>query len=352
MDTKRAILIKSALAVAGLAAVCGAVSSSAIQGARAGTEPFVVAAEAPPSRNLQLEARRRRSALNGVASWAIQLRFIDKGAIAAAPLDLVVIDHAPHPQFRAEIPFSRDDLAALKTKPDGGRRIVLAYLSIGEAERYRFYWRPEWDIAGQRPLWLGAENKQWPGDYAVDYASTEWQRTIFGTPDSFLDRIIDAGFDGVYLDRADAFQDGGEPTGKAEAAMTAFVSRIADHAHHRNGDFLVLMQNAEELLATQSLVDRLDGVAKEDLLFGQDNSELANPRQMVADSVSYLRKARRAGLKVFVLEYAVEPRDVEAAQILAKREGFTIHFTERMLGTLSIGSQASGPAGSANEKSN
>ena len=37
------------------------------------------------------------------------------------------------------------DLARLRVKPDGSRRVVLSYLSIGEAENYRYYWNKSWD---------------------------------------------------------------------------------------------------------------------------------------------------------------------------------------------------------------
>ena len=39
--------------------------------------------------------------------------------------------------------WSKSDIAALKKAQDG--RIVLAYLSIGEAEDYRDYWDATWD---------------------------------------------------------------------------------------------------------------------------------------------------------------------------------------------------------------
>jgi cysteinyl-tRNA synthetase len=34
----------------------------------------------------------------------------------------------------------------------------------------------------------------------------EWQDIIFGDADGYLDRIMNAGFDGVYLDIIDAFE--------------------------------------------------------------------------------------------------------------------------------------------------
>ncbi len=45
--------------------------------------------------------------------------------------------------------------------------IPIAYVSIGEAENYRFYWKSEWDSVP--PDWLGEENPEWHGNYAVKY---------------------------------------------------------------------------------------------------------------------------------------------------------------------------------------
>ena len=137
-----------------------------------------------------------------------------------------------------------------------------------------------------RPQWLGVENPKWPGDYQIRFTDPEWQAVIFGTPDSYLDRIIAAGFDGVYLDRVDAYQDVEDTMPGAEDAMSGFVQRLADHARRRNPDFLIVMQNAEELAASKSFLLHLDGVAKEDLLFGRDNRDVPNPPLMVRDSIS------------------------------------------------------------------
>jgi cysteinyl-tRNA synthetase len=55
------------------------------------------------------------------------------------------------------------------------------------------------------PAWIEEENPDWPGNYKVRYWMEEWQRILMGRDDSCLDRIMDAGFDGVYLDIIDAF---------------------------------------------------------------------------------------------------------------------------------------------------
>ena len=279
----------------------------------------------------------RRQAMNAVKSWAIQLRYIDREKLSITPIDLVVIDHAPHPKQDVEKPFLPDEIAPLKGQPDGKRRLVIAYLSIGEAERYRYYWKPEWDAPETRPAWLGPENPRWPGDYQVTFSDPDWQSIIFGTSTSYLDRIIASGFDGVYLDRVDAYQDVEATVPGAEDAMTSFVTRLADHARRLNPRFLVVMQNAEELARRKSLVSRLDAIAKEDLAFGSANTEEPNPPQMVRDTVQYLRRAKQAGLKIFTLEYVSDAKKAASARAIAAREGFIVHFTERLLGTLSTG---------------
>lgn len=116
----------------------------------------------------------RRNALASVKSWGIELRSLDPKAIAASSADLVVIDHPPQRGNVFDTP-SYDTVASLQRKPDGSRRIVLAYLSVGEAERYRFYWNPAWDTAERRPSWLGAENRRWPGNHHINFTDPDWQ---------------------------------------------------------------------------------------------------------------------------------------------------------------------------------
>ncbi|MBT4483237.1 MAG: hypothetical protein HOC71_06125 [Candidatus Latescibacteria bacterium] len=97
-----------------------------------------------------------------------------------------------------------DDVSSLKVKANGGSHLVIAYMSIGESENYRYYWRAEWEK--NPPSWLAGENPGWPGNYKVRYWDESWQKIIYGNIDSYIKKIIDAGFDGVYLDIIDAFE--------------------------------------------------------------------------------------------------------------------------------------------------
>ncbi len=114
--------------------------------------------------------------------------------------DLLLID----PFFEGSEALTPGEVSSLKTKSGGGSRLVIAYMSIGEAEDYRYYWKSEW--ATNPPEWLEEENPDWPGNYKVRYWQEGWQALIFGGQDSYLKKILDAGFDGVYLDIVDGFE--------------------------------------------------------------------------------------------------------------------------------------------------
>jgi len=97
--------------------------------------------------------------------------------------------------------LSASDVALLKTKANGGRRLVLCYLSIGEAEDYRSYWRASWHT--NPPEWLLAENPNWEGNYPVQYWHPQWRAIVF----AMMNDVLAAGFDGVYLDRIDVYEE-------------------------------------------------------------------------------------------------------------------------------------------------
>lgn len=100
--------------------------------------------------------------------------------------------------------LNKETIEQLQVKPDGSRRRVLSYLSIGEAENYRFYWNKDWKA--KPPEWLGPANPDWKNNYKVKYWMPEWKAILMGSSDGYLDHILDQGFDGVYLDLVDAYQ--------------------------------------------------------------------------------------------------------------------------------------------------
>ncbi|MBF0106058.1 MAG: endo alpha-1,4 polygalactosaminidase [Deltaproteobacteria bacterium] len=131
-------------------------------------------------------------------SYASKNAFIN--AVAATNYDLLITDL----YFQASAAFSAADITDLKAKANGGERLVIAYMSIGEAENYRSYWQSDWEVGS--PSWISDENEEWEGNYKVEYWNSEWQAVIYGNDNSYLKQILNAGFDGVYLDIIDAYE--------------------------------------------------------------------------------------------------------------------------------------------------
>ena len=256
----------------------------------------------------------------------------------------------------------------MRPRPGQPERIILAYLSIGEAEDYRYYWQQGWtekqvDVASverptgflgapdgrtlgvpdkrkpparllpEAPPWLAGENPEWRGNYLVRYWDAAWQNLIFGSPGAYLERIIAAGFDGVYRDKVDA-NDDWQPTRRtARREMVQFVEAIAVYARALQPGFLIVPQNAEELLVFPDYVRTIDAIAKEDLVFdkGQRRDGGRNTESEILQSKRLLDRARAAGRPVMVVEYLDSPAQIEAARRRIQRYRYIPFFAKRAL---------------------
>ena len=134
--------------------------------------------------------------LADVETWLYHLGDVNTDEakrIGASNADLVVIDYAiDGTQIHTPAELS------LMRGPDS--KLIVSYLSIGEAEAYRSYRQPGWD--NNPPPFLAASNPEWPDKYKVRYREPAWQEIIF----RYVDDIVKAGFNGVYLDIIDADQ--------------------------------------------------------------------------------------------------------------------------------------------------
>jgi cysteinyl-tRNA synthetase len=119
-------------------------------------------------------------------------------AIRATRYDVVLID----PYFNEE-PLSTADVASLKNKDVGGTRLVIAYINIGAAESWRYYWQDDWKL--HKPDWLAKKYDGYDDEIWVEFWNQEWQDIIYGNDVSYIKKIIDMGFDGVYLDNVEAY---------------------------------------------------------------------------------------------------------------------------------------------------
>ncbi|MCB1505352.1 MAG: endo alpha-1,4 polygalactosaminidase [Hyphomicrobiaceae bacterium] len=352
----------------------------------------------PPQAGAAPGRHTARELIRNARSWTYQLQGFDLGVLVASPADILVLDESITGTSTGN--SAAKILRKLQKKPDGSRRLVLAYMSIGEAEEYRSYWKPEWietaapeesepdktaenattgkpgthtAEAGEdtkhadarqvphasgpggkapadatepeprpdrwpssaAPPWLGDENESWSGNFAVRYEHPDWQAIFLEGDKSYLARLIAEGFDGVYLDRVDAFDDHTGDSNDPQAEMVAFVRRIAETAHRLKPDFLIVPQNGEELLLRDGYVDLIDAIAKEDLLFGSPSEGKANSNAQIANSIGWLSVARRHGRPVLVVEYLNDPKTIEETRSQLQQLGYVVTFAPRMLDSLS-----------------
>ena len=274
-------------------------------------------------------AQSRPSPFRDAKSWAFQLKNLgpdQQAKIAASPFDLVVIDSS---QFvgSKEIPLTKDELDRMKKKPDGSRRMVIAYFSVGEAETYRYYWKPEWNKA--KPAWVGKENKEWKENFLVKYWEPVWEQIVF----PFADRVIAAGFDGFYIDRVDAYYYYGD-TKDMRDRMASFIVKLTNHMRAKKPDVAILAQNAEELLDRPAYVAAIDGIAKEDLLYGITHKEEPNKKSDVDWTSNLLKPFKAQGKSVFVIEYLTKPAYIADAKARLDQMGFVMYTGPRGLGEL------------------
>jgi cysteinyl-tRNA synthetase len=310
-------------------------------------------------------------ALQGVAQWfyfiSPNLRLDIVEQIRNSTYDLVVLDFIPSESNNARYPMA-DVVWQLRNAPRPKR--VVAYIDIGQAESHRTYWRQGWRVGN--PRWIVATDPDgWRGNYPVAFWNPEWREIWLGD-NGYLARIIEAGFDGVYLDWVEAYSD----DDVAEAArrdrvdprerMIAWVGDIARFTRGRRPEFLVIPQNAAELVDNDEYVAMVDAIAQEQTWFdgAADNdppgdcplprtrAEVDTPAYRNSlppacakvynngdsplhvsseEYVDHLTRWRDKGKPVLTVDYAVRPENVTWVYMTSRALGFIPFVTSRAL---------------------
>lgn len=250
--------------------------------------------------------------------------------------ELIVID----PFFTNDTRWSKKDIAEIRSGMP--RRKVVAYLSIGEAEIYRNYWQRSWCNPDTKPDYILEENPNWAGNYKVKYWREEWKRIIF----TELENIVQAGFDGIFLDIVDAFEyfeaDGDEgytdykvnnETGNSyRSDMIEFVKQLRKRLDTLGKtDYLIIPQNGSQLLESQVYQDTISMQALEDLFTVNDKKQ---PKEHSDYILSFLESLKNNGKGVIVTEYPKKKKYRDIAVKGAKQNNLTLLMTSRALNSI------------------
>ena len=219
-----------------------------------------------------------------INSWSIVLQSCNATTLKRYSVDLLVVDID-------ECINSGTSISSIKYN----KKYTVSYLSIGEAEDYRWYWKKSWKR--NKPKFLGEENPEWKGNFKVKFWELEWQKIIFKS----LDRIIKNGYDGVYLDIIDAYEYY-EAKGYnfARKEMINFVIKISKYAKRKKKDFLIIPQNGIELVEDDRYLSAIDGIGKEDTWYYDDEIK---DEEVVDYEMKYLERVKLAGKFVLMLDY-------------------------------------------------
>jgi cysteinyl-tRNA synthetase len=313
-----------------------------------------------------------RSRLANISHWLylidVNLESETVDRITASSYDMVVIDFITSEAWNRDYPLGEVIEAWHNAEHP---KLVLAYIDIGEAEAYRDYWHPEWGVGN--PSWIAGEDPDgWEDNFPVAYWHDGWQAIWLGER-GYLQGILDAGFDGVYLDWVEAYSDenvleiawddGVDPVQE----MIWWVGDIADFGRAQRADFIVIAQNAAELVVHDEYVSIIDAIAQEQVWFdgGADNDppgdcplprteaevDTAAYRQSLSSAcrrtydeypestlhvsseayLSDLSLAQAKGLIVFTVDYALDPENIAWVYREARSLGFIPFVSNRAL---------------------
>jgi cysteinyl-tRNA synthetase len=270
-----------------------------------------------------------------VAAFHYQLQNLDVAAASGSPFPLLVTDYSFDGSVATEL--SPADVASLRS---GGRK-VLAYLSIGEAETYRFYWNPAWTDEGKddpdRPPWLGPVNPQFRDNIDVRYWDPAWQAIVFGSPGAYLDRILAQGFDGAYLDIVDAYElwgpDGNGERPTAAADMRSFVEALAAYARTANPAFAIVPQNGSALVSDPTYLAAISGQGGEDTWFRGDSRQSRYQAEAVVPSFDAVKAAGKA---VLLIDYPGRASRIADFFDRAEAKGYGAYNSTRALDRMTV----------------
>lgn len=297
------------------------------------------------------------------SKWLYQLQAASIPFINKSNFDILTLDYSKDGTDNQR--YSKAEIDSLHAN----NKVVLAYLSIGEAEEYRYYFDNQWVAKNAKstisqpttkaPCWLGLTNADWHGNYKTQYWSETWQQILIG----YLDKVIDAGYDGVYLDITDAYYYWSNPNNgekldngqnlvldmfRIAQRMINLVKRIAYHARVVRGktNFYIFPQNGAPILefdTDNSYLETISGIGIEDLFY--------NEIEQVSDDktgyrLDFIMKIKQAGKKVLLVDYVDDGSGyqgnnktrIDDFQEKALDEGFIpyVGISDRALDTLHV----------------
>ncbi len=291
---------------------------------------------------------QRTSLLLKAKTWMYQIQDLESDeaitALANTDYPLLVVEpnhnHKDNPLFNCS-----DMIKKLRKTPNGTKRLILAYIDIGQAESWRTYWKKGWVAPtfkklGSPNFLITKDPDGWEDCYPVAFWDQRWKNIWIGT-NGIIFQLAKLGFDGVYLDWVEAYDDNHvrETAKKSninpEEKMIRFIEEISAIGKKITPDFLVVPQNAPFLIdeAPDRYARAIDALAVEDTWFhgaGDANWNDSNAGDLrsrydgewsTKNRLIQYKKYLEYGLPVFSVDYCIKQKNAAMVYKQAKKAG-------------------------------
>ncbi len=123
--------------------------------------------------------------------------------------------------------------------------------------------------------------------------------------------------------------------------MRTFIQRIATYAHSQKSNFMVVARDAEELIIKRDLQDdniispartftrSVDAIMYDGLFLGHKVIGQAPPPEVQEQMLANVDRARKAGLPILTMEFATEPKSIDAVYRAADQRGLVASVAHR-----------------------
>lgn len=240
-------------------------------------------------------AKKQRVDLNYVEHWAeLSQANIDLNTLRQSSYDLVIIDYSKDKSNNNR--FKKSELKPLRK--DG--TVILSYLAIGQAENSRFYFKSNWTSGN--PSYLAQPKTE--SNYHIQYWNKSWWKKSLKP---YLKDIIQAKFNGVYLDFVDEYQywsNLGYSEEFCANEMIKLVKKIAKFSRKKSSfknSFVICVGNGIEIIDNSSnkfrkkYLKKIDSIVIEDLFYNNSGTVLDYKLEL-------LEEYKSQGIKILSIE--------------------------------------------------
>ena len=213
------------------------------------------------------DAALRMATLAQVSSWSRLADLEASEGALGSQAQLLLVDASA--VAARKLSAAQKSIETLQAGPDGGRRLIMAALTVQSQEF---------------------------GPGRLD-------------EERLIDDVLTRGIDGVFLECGAALARARRSGRASEEQLILGITELVNRSRLVNPGFLFVLENAAELTVDPRVQRAIDGAAKSDLLFGQDGVGVANNHTDIVAALHDLNRVKKSGRPVFVTEH-IAPEEV------------------------------------------